>query len=163
MAELLLPQEQTLALRASAHRLAPVVLMGAAGLSAAVLQEIDRALRAHGLVKIRGGKSERDERDALFLAMADTLAAARVQVIGNTFVLFRPIPASAPPPRAPAGKAPAGKARAAKAPPARTRAVKAPARVRGAAAGEAGRRPPAGRARGASAPRSRTGGGARGR
>jgi putative YhbY family RNA-binding protein len=100
MAELALAQEKIIALRASAHQLDPVVLMGAAGLSPAVIKEIDRALRAHGLVKVRGGKSERAERDALFREMAQTLEAARVQVIGNTFVLFRPIPADAPPAQA---------------------------------------------------------------
>ena len=104
MAELLLPHDQTIALRASAHRLAPVVLMGSAGLSAAVLQEIDRALRAHGLVKVRGASSERAEREAMFLAIAEQLDAARVQLIGNTFVLFRPIPAA--PPAAAAGARP---------------------------------------------------------
>jgi putative YhbY family RNA-binding protein len=100
MAELALSHDQIITLRASAHPLDPVVLMGAAGLSAAVMQEIDRALRAHGLVKVRGGKSERAEREALFLAMAEQLGAARVQVIGNTFVLFRPIPIDAAPPAA---------------------------------------------------------------
>jgi len=85
MAELALSHDQVIALRASAHGLDPVVLMGAAGLSPALLKEIDRALRAHGLVKVRGGKSERAEREAMFLAMAEQLEAARVQVIGNTF------------------------------------------------------------------------------
>jgi putative YhbY family RNA-binding protein len=92
MAELSLPQEACTALRAQAHRLNPVVLLGAAGLSEAALREIDRALSAHGLVKVRAGKLERDARDALFGTMADRLGAARVQAIGHTFVLFRPIP-----------------------------------------------------------------------
>jgi len=92
MAELSLSHDQIIALRASAHGLDPVVLMGAAGLSPALLKEIDRALRAHGLVKVRGGKSERAEREAVFLAIAEQLEAARIQVIGNTFVLFRPVP-----------------------------------------------------------------------
>jgi putative YhbY family RNA-binding protein len=90
MAELILPQEQSLALRARAQRLDPVVRMGAAGLSEALLREVDRALIAHGLVKVRGPRLEREERDELFRAMADRLGAARVQLIGHTFVLFRP-------------------------------------------------------------------------
>jgi len=96
MAELSLPHEECLALRARAHGLAPVVLLGAAGLSAAVLQEIDRALRAHGLIKVRAGKAERTDRDAMFQTMAQQLGAARVQSIGHTFVLFRPMPKNAP-------------------------------------------------------------------
>jgi putative YhbY family RNA-binding protein len=97
MAELSLPQETCLTLRAQAHRLDPVVLLGAAGLSEAALREIDRALSAHGLVKVRAGKLDRDQRDAMFGTMADRLGAARVQVIGHTFVLYRPIPPQAAP------------------------------------------------------------------
>jgi putative YhbY family RNA-binding protein len=92
MTELTLSQDHQLLLRAQAHRLDPVVLLGAGGLSDAALREIDRALNAHGLVKIRGGKAERDEREALFATMAQRLRAARIQLIGNTFVLFRPQP-----------------------------------------------------------------------
>jgi putative YhbY family RNA-binding protein len=112
MAELTLSHDQIITLRASAHALDPVVLMGAAGLSPALIKEIDRALRSHGLVKVRGGKSERAEREAMFLAMAEELEAARVQVIGNTFVLFRPIPPAEEPENAPArtGKKPAKRA-----------------------------------------------------
>lgn len=92
MAELTLPQETCISLRAQAHQLDPVVLLGAAGLSEAALKEIDRALTSHGLVKVKAGKLDRDERDAMFLSMADRLEAARIQVIGHTFVLFRPVP-----------------------------------------------------------------------
>ncbi len=102
MAELALTHDRIIALRASAHGLDPVVLMGAAGLSPALFKEIDRALNAHGLVKVRGGKSERAEREAMFLAMAERLEAARIQVIGNTFVLFRPVPPAPAPATAPA-------------------------------------------------------------
>jgi putative YhbY family RNA-binding protein len=118
MAELALAHEKIIALRASAHRLDPVVLLGAAGLSAAVLKEIDRALAAHGLVKVRGGRSERAEREAMFLAMAEQLGAARIQVIGNTFVLFRPIPEEAAPESGRA--APRAAKKAAKRPPGKT-------------------------------------------
>jgi putative YhbY family RNA-binding protein len=116
MAELALSHEKIITLRASAHQLDPVVLLGAAGLSPAVLKEIDRALNAHGLVKVRGGKSERAEREAMFLAMAEQLAAARIQVIGNTFVLFRPVPVEAAPEKS-AKKASRPAKKAAKGPP----------------------------------------------
>ena len=148
MAELALSQETTLALRAQAHGLDPVVLLGAAGLSEAALREIDRALSAHGLVKVRAGKLERAARDTLFAAMAERLDAARVQVIGHTFVLFRPIPAE--PVRAhrakaqaqatAAGARPAGKTRAAADKPVRGQRTDAP-RAREPA--KAGSRPPA--------------------
>ena len=45
MPSLLLEKAERKALAAQAHPLNPVVLLGAAGLTPAVLQEIDRALR----------------------------------------------------------------------------------------------------------------------
>ncbi len=90
--ELSLPQEQILHLRAQAHALKPVVLLGAAGLSDAALKEIDRALTAHGLIKVRAAGAEREEREAMFRDIAERLVAARIQAIGRIFVLFRPKP-----------------------------------------------------------------------
>jgi len=90
MTELTLAHEQRLALRTQAHRLHPVVRLGAAGLSEAALKEIDRALRSHGLIKVRAAGAQRADREALSLAIAERLDAARVQVIGNIVVLYRP-------------------------------------------------------------------------
>jgi len=97
MAELTLAHEQRLLLRAQAHRLNPLVRLGAAGLSEAALQEIDRALRSHGLIKVRAAAAQRATRDALSRSMAERLGAARVQIIGNTVILFRPIPETVAP------------------------------------------------------------------
>jgi len=91
MAELTLAQEQRISLRAQAHRLHPIVRLGAAGLSEAVFQEIDRALRSHGLIKVRAVGAQRTDRGALSRAIAERLDAAQVQVIGSIVVLYRPI------------------------------------------------------------------------
>ena len=40
-------------LRAKAHELSPVVIIGDKGLSDTVVAEVDRALRAHELVKVK--------------------------------------------------------------------------------------------------------------
>jgi RNA-binding protein len=92
MAELELSREQRLHLKAQAHHLNPVVLLGAQGLSDAVMKEIDRALTAHGLIKVRAPGDDRDERERMFEQMSETLGAARVNIIGKVLVLFRPIP-----------------------------------------------------------------------
>jgi len=92
MSELVLDRDERLALKAQAHALNPVVLLGAAGLNAAVLAEIDRALASHGLIKVRIPSADRDEREAMFAEIADRLAAARVQAIGKLLVLYRPPP-----------------------------------------------------------------------
>jgi RNA-binding protein len=109
MTQLSLPQEKCIALRAQAHKLDPVVLLGAAGLSEAALKEVDRALSAHGLIKVRAGKTDRDDLDYLYQTMAERLGAARIQAIGHTLVLFRPIPEDAPRAAAPRTGAPAKK------------------------------------------------------
>ncbi len=92
MSELSLTRNQRLGLRARAHHLNPVVLLGAAGLTEAVLKEIDRALTAHELIKIRIPGDDQAERQAIAARIAESLAAARVQVIGKVLVLYRPRP-----------------------------------------------------------------------
>ncbi len=78
--------------RADAHHLSPVVMIGNDGLTAAVRKEIDGALNAHGLIKIRVFADGREERDAFFTSLSDELNAAPVQHIGKLLVLWRPMP-----------------------------------------------------------------------
>lgn len=78
--------------RAHAHHLDPVVMIGADGLSPAVLKEADAGLNAHGLIKVRVFADERASREALFAALCERLNAAPVQHIGKLLVLWRPVP-----------------------------------------------------------------------
>lgn len=78
--------------RALAHHLEPVVMIGGDGLSAAVLREIDAALNAHGLIKVRVHGDDRQVRDTLFQQIADQLGAAPIQHIGKLLVFWRPQP-----------------------------------------------------------------------
>jgi RNA-binding protein len=78
--------------RAAAHHLDPVVMIGADGATAAVEKELDAALNAHGLVKVRVFSDDRTAREALLAALADKLSAAAIQHIGKLLVLWRPIP-----------------------------------------------------------------------
>jgi putative YhbY family RNA-binding protein len=79
-------------LRARAHALEPVVAIGHQGLTAAVLHEIDVALKAHELVKVRAFNDDREERGALLERIVTALDCAPVQSIGKLFVLWRPRP-----------------------------------------------------------------------
>jgi RNA-binding protein len=78
------------ALRAAAHPLKPVVLMGDKGLTDAVLQEIDRNLSVHGLIKVRAAGKDRDERDEMLTAICDATSCAPVHHLGKIFILYRP-------------------------------------------------------------------------
>jgi len=80
------------ALRADAHHLDPVVLVGGDGLTDAVVKETDAALNAHGLIKVRVFSDDRDTRAAILAELTDRLNAAAVQQIGKLLVLWRPIP-----------------------------------------------------------------------
>lgn len=78
--------------RAEAHHLDPVVLIGGEGLTAAVRKEIDAALKAHGLIKVRVFSDDRAAREAMLQTLADELDAAPIQHIGKLLVLWRPMP-----------------------------------------------------------------------
>ncbi len=77
-------------LRAAAHRLHPVVLVGEAGLTDAVLNEAERALERHELIKIRIAAATHETRARWLEAACERLSAAPVQHIGKTLVLYRP-------------------------------------------------------------------------
>lgn len=93
MPEIQLNPKERQALKARAHGLKPVVLLGNAGLSGPAMREIDRALTAHELIKVKVPGDDRDERDSLFAEVAEALSAARVQAIGKLLVMYRPKPA----------------------------------------------------------------------
>ena len=78
--------------RAAAHHLDPVVLVGGDGLTAGVRKEIDAALNAHGLIKIRVFGDDRAARELMYQELAAELNAAPVQHIGKLLVLWRPQP-----------------------------------------------------------------------
>jgi RNA-binding protein len=77
------------ALKAKAHKLDPVVHIGAKGLTDQVIAEIDRALRSHELIKVRAGVMERDARDEAFDSICERTGAEGVQQVGKVFVIYR--------------------------------------------------------------------------
>ena len=88
----LTPQTRS-ALRSEAHGLKPVVLIGEQGLNPANLKEIDVALKAHGLIKVRVFGDEPAVRQEIMTTICDSLGAAPVQSIGKLLVIYRPKPA----------------------------------------------------------------------
>ena len=65
-------------------------MVGNDGLTANVTKEIDAALDAHGLIKVRVFSDDRAGREALFHSLCETLDAAPIQHIGKLLVLWRP-------------------------------------------------------------------------
>jgi RNA-binding protein len=85
-----LSSKELRALRARAHALKPTVRIAGAGLSEAVLRELDRTLDAHELIKIHAAVDERAQRTELLEALCQALGAQPVQIIGKMLVAFRP-------------------------------------------------------------------------
>jgi putative YhbY family RNA-binding protein len=85
----LTPVERS-ALRAEAHALKPVVIIGEAGLTPSVMKEISASLDSHGLIKVRVAGDDREARVAMYEQICDELKAQPVQHIGKLLVLYRP-------------------------------------------------------------------------
>ena len=77
-------------LRAEAHALNPVVIIGEAGLTEPVRKEIDNGLGVHGLIKVRVFGDDREARIAIYETICGRLDAAPVQHIGKLLVVYRP-------------------------------------------------------------------------
>jgi len=82
-------------LKARAHPLEPIVTVGHDGLTDAVVKEIDRALTAHELIKVRVNAGDRTVRRALFEEIGVRTDAEAVQQVGKVLVLWRPRPLDA--------------------------------------------------------------------
>ena len=78
-------------LKARAHPLQPVVIVGGKGLTDEVVKEVDRALAAHELIKVRAAL-ERKAREQALRTLCEKTGAEAVQQIGKIFVLYRKTP-----------------------------------------------------------------------
>ena len=78
-------------LKALAHALKPVVIIGQAGLTAAVLKEINVALDVHELIKVKI-RAERDDRQTIATQICTETLAEQLQSIGQIAVLYRKNP-----------------------------------------------------------------------
>lgn len=77
------------ALKAKAHHLKPVVLLGAKGLTEAVIEETNIALTTHELIKVKINGAEKEDRQKIAAELCSQLQADLVQLIGNTAVIYR--------------------------------------------------------------------------
>ncbi len=66
-------------------------MVGGDGLTDNVVKEIDAAMNAHGLIKIRVFSDDRTAREVMLAELSERLGAAPIQHIGKLLVLWRPI------------------------------------------------------------------------
>lgn len=94
MPKLEITSQERSALRAEAHPLRPVVLIGDRGLSESVLKEIDQNLNAHQLIKVRVAGDDRDARVAIYDEICETLSCAPIHHLGKMLIIYRPTEAA---------------------------------------------------------------------
>lgn len=79
-------------LKARAHGLEPVVRTGRSDATDALVAEVDRALTAHELIKVKVTADDRDARVTIGDEIAARTGAAAVNRIGKVLILWRPRP-----------------------------------------------------------------------
>jgi RNA-binding protein len=84
-----LTEKQKKHLRRLAHPMSPIVMLGNAGLTDAVVAELTRALADHELVKVSARVGERDARNLALATLADRTTSELVQRVGHVGVFYR--------------------------------------------------------------------------
>ncbi len=91
-----LKTQQKKSLRGIAHHLDPIVAISERGLSEGIVEETERALKDHELIKIRVFGSDRASRDDITATLASQTSAVVLQKIGKVAVLYRANPEANP-------------------------------------------------------------------
>ncbi len=76
-------------LRRIGHHLKPVILLGAQGVTPALIEELQRALGDHELIKVRLYGEDRDQRQANLQTLIEATGCQLVQSIGKIALLLR--------------------------------------------------------------------------
>jgi RNA-binding protein len=84
-----LSEKQKKHLRRLAHPMSPIVMLGNAGLTEGVINELDRALNDHELVKVAARVGDRASRDTALGDLALRTSSEIVQRIGHVGVFYR--------------------------------------------------------------------------
>lgn len=94
MPEALTPRERA-HLKGRAHALEPVVHLGGSGVTDALVAEVDRALTAHELIKVKVSVDDRQARVAAGDEICARTGATAVHRVGKVIILWRPRPEDA--------------------------------------------------------------------
>ncbi|GGB00155.1 ribosome assembly RNA-binding protein YhbY [Agarivorans gilvus] len=85
-----LTNKQKQHLKALAHNLKPVVMLGSNGLTEGILAEIELALAHHELIKVKIATDDREMKQLIADTIVSKVNAVKVQVIGHILVIYRP-------------------------------------------------------------------------
>lgn len=76
-------------LKGKAHALKPVVMIGQHGMKDTVMEEINKALAFHQMIKVKISGGDKTYRHALIETIANETDALPLQKIGNIAVLYK--------------------------------------------------------------------------
>lgn len=76
-------------LKAKAHALHPIIIIGDKGLTTAVAKEIERALEDHELIKIRLGSIDKIKRQSLAAQISEQHQAILLQLVGHIGIFYK--------------------------------------------------------------------------
>jgi RNA-binding protein len=80
------------ALKAQAHPLNPVILMGGKGLTENVIAATDEALTTHELIKVKLMGEQKTDRAAIAQDLCSATKANLVQIVGHIATIYRKNP-----------------------------------------------------------------------
>ena len=83
-------------LRQIGHALNPVVMLGDKGLTESVVEELNRALNDHELIKVKVVAEDREARAALIAELVETTESQIVQTIGKIALIYKKAPKQNP-------------------------------------------------------------------
>ena len=84
-----LTEQQRKRLRGLGHKLKPVIIVGSAGITESLIEEFERSLEHHELMKVKVNVGDRELRDAAIQALCEHSGAELIQRVGNIGLLFR--------------------------------------------------------------------------
>ena len=87
---IVLTGKQNRYLRGLGHNLQPFVMIGKHHLSKDVIKAADEALEIHELIKVRIQEGCLEDRKIVASELATETGSAVVQILGKTFLLYRP-------------------------------------------------------------------------
>ncbi|MBP3194846.1 MAG: ribosome assembly RNA-binding protein YhbY [Cardiobacteriaceae bacterium] len=88
----MLTKSQIRYLKAAAHKLNPVVMIGNNGISEAIIKETERALTAHELIKIKLGNLPDEDQAEIISEITAKTASEFVAKIGHIGIFYRENP-----------------------------------------------------------------------
>ena len=91
-----LSESQKKFLRGRGHDLKPLILIGDAGLTKAVLAEYESTLAHHELIKVKVRAADRESRDDMISKLCVDHSASLIQRIGSVALIYRENPKKKP-------------------------------------------------------------------